>query len=279
MENEFNIKKLSEDFYNCFDKENNNRGGKEFEIFLKIFLSDIGFEDIEITGRPNDGGVDLCCYKHTIPGSNEPQEKYIVQAKKYGPKTKIKREAISDLQANEENNANGRIFITTSDFQEAAKNRAKENSKPVILINGEDIVSFYLNHPEKDVMIDWIPKISKDRIKQLIAQEESIKDESEIKCQYDIDEYIPKSISRNDIRARILPIPPQIYEQIQDKDSFDVEFLGVKKKLKINKSRKYFGGITDFYKKAGYIGYSGEENKKSQWKLSKDKSYIVIKLL
>ena len=278
MKNEIDIKKLVEDFYNCFDKDNNNKGGKEFEIFLKIFLSDIGFEDIQITGRPNDGVVDLCCYKYTIPGSNEPKEKYIVKAKKYNPKTKIKREAISDLQANEEKNANGRIFITTSDFQESAKIRAKENSKPVILINGEDIVSFYLNHPEKDVMVDWIPKISKDRIKQLIAQEESIKEESKEE-KFNVDEYIPRTISRNDIRARILPIPPQIYEQIQNKDNYDVEIFGIKKNLKINKTRKYFGGITDFYKKAGYIGYSGEENKKSQWKLSKDKSYIIIKLL
>lgn len=279
MKSEVNIKKLSEDFYNCFDKENNYRGGKEFETFLKIFLSDIGFEDIEITGRPNDGGVDLCCYKHMIPGSNEPQEKYIVQAKKYNPKTKIKREAISDLQANEENNANGRIFITTSDFTESAKNRAKENSKPVILINGKDIVNFYLNHPEKDVMIDWTPKISKNRIKQLIDQEENIKDEANVNRQENIDDYIPKPITRNDIRARILPIPVQIFEIIKDKDSFDVEYLGIKKNLIISKSRKYFGGITDFYKKAGYIGYSGEENKKSLWKLSKDKSYIILKLL
>ena len=28
MKNESNIKKLVEDFYNCFDKDNNNKGGK-----------------------------------------------------------------------------------------------------------------------------------------------------------------------------------------------------------------------------------------------------------
>lgn len=279
MKKEIDIKKLVENFYDCFDKENNNKGGKEFERFVKIFLSDIGFEDIEITGRPNDGGVDLCCYKYTIPGSNELQEKYIVQAKKYNLKTKVKSESIAYLQSNEKGSPNGRIFITTSDFSKKAKIIAKENSKPVILINGEDIVNFYINNPEKDVMIEWIPKISKDRIKQLIAQEENINDSSKIEDQDNLDDYIPKPISRNDIRARILPIPPQIYEQIQDKDSFDVECLNVRKKLKINKARKYFGGITDFYKNAGYIGYSGEENKKSQWKLSKDKSYIMLKLL
>ena len=128
-------------------------------------------------------------------------------------------------------------------------------------------------------MIDWIPKISKNRIKQLIAQEENIKDDFNIKTKENIDDYIPKPITRNDIRARILPIPAQIFEFIKNKDSFDVEYLDTKKNLRINKSRKYFGGITDFYKNAGYIGYSGEENKKSLWKLSKDKSYIILKLL
>ena len=81
------------------------------------------------------------------------------------------------------------------------------------------------------------------------------------------------------ILARILPIPAQIFDIIKNKDSFDVEYLDIKKNLKINKSRRYFAGITDFYKNAGYIGYSGEENKKSLWKLSEDKSYIIIKLL
>lgn len=275
-----NIKKLVEDFYKCFDKENKVKGGRQFEIFVKIFLNDIGFEDIEVTGRSGDGGIDLICYKRVIPGSNEIQEKYIVQAKKYSPTGQnINRHPISDLQSNEQENPNGRIFITTGYFTSDAIKKAAENSKPVVLINGADIVNYYLNHPEKDVMIDWTPRISENRIKSLIEQEE--KEISVFNnCNDNIkDESIPKPISRNDIRARILPIPRQIYDEIQNFEEFEVECFGIKKKLKINKTRKYFGGITDYYKKAGFIGYSGEENKKSYWKFSDDKSFIIVELL
>lgn len=276
----YDTKKLVEDFYNCFDNENKVKGGKQFEIFVKIFLSDIGFEDIEVTGRTGDGGVDLICYKRIIPGSNDIQEKYIVQAKKYDPSgPNISRHPIADLQSNEQDSPNGRIFITTSSFTSDAIKKAAENSKPVILINGADIVNYYLNHPEKDVMIDWTPKISKTRIKSLIEQEEKELAIFNSNIVSNKDEGIPKPISRNDIRARILPIPRQIFDEIQNEEDFEVECFGIKKKLKINKTRKYFGGITDYYKRAGFIGYSGEENKKSYWKFSEDKSYIIIELI
>ncbi len=282
MKNDYDIKKLVRDFYNCFDNENKVKGGKQFEIFVKIFLNDIGFEDIEVTGRPGDGGVDLICYKHVIPGNNMPQEKYIVQAKKYNPdKSNIDRKPISDLQSNEREKPNGRIFITTNGYSRNAIKSAQDNSKPVILISGEDIVNYYLNHPEKDVMLNWTPQISKDRIKQLIDQEE--KTDNDLKIEQTLEEneeqFISKPITRNDIRARILPIPNQIYELIKQEEEFEVECFGSKRKLKINKSRKYFGGITELYKNAGYIGYSGEENKKSLWKFSKDKKYVIVKLI
>ncbi len=276
---EYNIKKLVEDFYNCFDRENKAKGGKQFEIFVKIFLNDLGFEDIEVTGRVGDGGIDLICYKHIIPENNDIQEKYIVQAKKYNPSGRnINREPVSDLQSKEKDSPNGRILITTSYFTKDAIKSASNNSKPVILINGADIVNFYLNNPEKDVMFEWTPRISKERIQSLIEQED--KNLSNFNnLDNGIEESIPKPISRNDIRARILPIPRQIFDVIQNAEKFEVECFGIKKKLKINKSRKYFSGITDYYKKAGFIGYSGEENKKSYWKFSKDKSYIIIELL
>ena len=68
--NEF-IKELYESFETGFD----------FEIFLKEFLEDLKFSDIEVTQRSGDGGIDLISYKSAIEDLNKKEEKYIIQAK------------------------------------------------------------------------------------------------------------------------------------------------------------------------------------------------------
>ncbi len=268
--------KMLEDFYNCFDKKK----GTDFELFLKLFLKDIGFEEIEVVGRSGDNGVDLKCYKNIISGNNSLTEKYIVQAKKYALSTHIAPTQIRDIQANEE--ANHRIFITTSSYsaQSIKIASADNNTRPVTLISGRDILEYYLTHPEKDVIFDWDVKVSKNRVRELIEQEANNISEKNNLSNIDEDkqDVITKMISRNDIRARILPIPSQIFDIIKENDSFDIEAFGQLNTYNINKKRRYFGGITQLFRQAGYLGYSGEENKNSFWKMSKDNKFIILEL-
>ena len=67
------------------------------------------------------------------------------------------------------------------------------------------------------------------------------------------------SISNNDIRARILPIPRAILEQLDgDIYEYDVCFNNsYTNKLKIDKGRRYFARVTEAYKRFGLIADDG----------------------
>ena len=87
---------------------------------------------------------------------------------------------------------------------------------------------------------------------------------------------ILRLISSNDIRARILPIPVEIFEKIKACKDYNVVINKEERKLNINTERRYFGGVTEIYKNADYIDYKGKEKKKSYWKMNEDKRKIFI---
>ena len=90
------------------------------------------------------------------------------------------------------------------------------------------------------------------------------------------EEYVLKLISKNDIRARILPIPIEIFEKIKEYPKYKVLIDKSTLELNINKERKYFGGVTNIYKQKNYIDYNGTEKKKTYWKLDNSKGIINI---
>lgn len=108
----------------------------------------------------------------------------------------------------------------------------------------------------------WTPKIVKARQKKLIGVYkkgwalketaiEAVSDNTEIQ--------IVKTISENDIRARILRVPAKIKDRIPESmTSYTVVFNGeTAKDLTIAKGRDYFARVTDIYKKYGLIDDDG----------------------
>lgn len=120
---------------------------------------------------------------------------------------------------------------------------------------------------------EWTPEIVKERQQKLIdsykkgwdLQEtpiENISDSTEIE--------IVKTISENDIRARILRIPAKIKDRIPlSMTSYNVTFNGeISKELTIAKERDYFAKITDLYKKFGLIDSNDNFiSKQITWKM------------
>lgn len=249
------------DFYNCFDT------GYEFEEFLKKFLEDLGFTDITVTKRSGDNGIDLICYKSAILDLDVNAEKYIVQAKRYRMTVPVKEiREFKGTSAYEK-----RIFITTSGFSKSGFEEAEnDQSRKIILISGKDILKYYIEHPEKDLIFDWNPVISKEKVKGTIISKENIKNNAE-------NDTVLRLVSKNDIRARILPIPYEIFEKIADRKNYIVIIDNEEKKLNINAERRYFGGITEIYKKKGYIDYNGDNKKKTYWKIDEKNEKIYIK--
>ena len=90
---------------------------------------------------------------------------------------------------------------------------------------------------------------------------------------------VEREITKNDIRARILIIPQIIKNELsKNEEKFNVVFNGFEKQLNIDKSRRYFGGITDFYKKFGLLTNDGIfVNKKAKWRIDGNK--IIVDLV
>lgn len=252
--------KMLKDFYNCFDT------GYEFEEFLKKFLEDLEFTDITVTKRSGDNGIDLVCYKSAISELDVSPEKYIVQAKRYKGTVPVKEiREFKGTSAYEK-----RIFITTSDFSKSGFEEAEnDQSRKIILISGKEILKYYIEHPEKDLIFNWNPIVSKDKVKAIIISKECNKDNIK-------EDVVLRLVSKNDIRARILPIPYEIFEKIADRKNYTVIIDNEEKKLNINAERRYFGGVTEIYKQKKYLEYVGDSKKKTYWKIDERNEKIYI---
>lgn len=253
---------LVNQLYGSFDT------GYDFEIFLKEFLNDMNFNDIVVTKKSCDNGIDLECYKSSIEELDKKPEKYIVQAKRV--KGKVPVSQIREFKGT--SGFEKRIFITTGSFTDKGIEEAENDpSRYIILISGKDIIEFYLKNKAEKIF-DCVYIYSKEKIEKIIKKNSLYnislkKDLHEIKS-----EKILKIISRNDIRARILPIPNEIYKKIKNEEYYDLSIDNKIEKLKINSSRRYFSGVTKYYKehdcyardleKINTYWYLDEENKK-----------------
>ena len=95
----------------------------------------------------------------------------------------------------------------------------------------------------------------------------------------DFKDYIEKTITANDIRARIVSIPSSIIKRI-DNDLNRIDVLINKEKsynFSINRSRNYFGGVTQFLKDYNFITDEGVIiPKKSKWFYDKENIINII---
>ncbi len=119
------------------------------------------------------------------------------------------------------------------------------------------------------MIFDWNPIISKEKVKAVIALKENKNDNTK-------QDAVLRLVSKNDIRARILPIPYEIFEKIADRKNYTVIIDNEEKKLKINAERRYFGGVTEIYKKKAYTDYNGDTKKKTYWKIDEKNEKIYI---
>lgn len=257
---------LRKEFYNFFEN------GYDFEIFLKEFLKDLGFKDIKVTQKSKDGGIDLICYKDIIEGINTVEsEKFIVQAKKYDKNIAPEKvRALNDAR----NIGIRKLFITTSDFSKQAKQEAKE-MPDMSLINGIDIINFYIQN-KSDKIFDWEPKLSKEKLYELVMKNRKDNENNDAHSEIE-KEKILRVITKNDVRARILRIPNEIFEKISEENSYNVVIDGCEKQLNMIKEIKSFAGITEFYRKHNYID-NEQANRNSYWSIDVKNKKIYVEL-
>ncbi len=109
-----------------------------FEQMKGDLLSKIGYEDVQVTKRSADGGIDVIANlrTHGLTDVNT-----IVQVKRYKPNVQDK--VIRELRGSAEVGQRG-LIITTSDFTKPAIQEAKApNKMPISLVNGEKLIDLF----------------------------------------------------------------------------------------------------------------------------------------
>ncbi|MCI8728998.1 MAG: restriction endonuclease [Clostridia bacterium] len=268
------INKYIDELYSCFSN------GREFEIFLNSFLTTIGFEEVVTTQYVGDKGIDLTCIKRGFDNNGTDTINYYIQAKRYARSNKVQPKEIRDLKGTTKRDRNGNIlnsnyvnvFITTSVFTNGALIEANDNpNMPVITIDGKQLLQYCI---EYKIGFNFKPVFSPKDIILLAKNKQAVGTLAEETTDY----LVEREITRNDIRAKILVIPRIIKEQLKEvREQYFVVFNGNERKLRIDKSRRYFGGITDLYKTYGLLTNDGIYiSKIAKWKIENDR--IIIDL-
>ena len=107
----------------------------EFEELIARLLAEMGFEEIEMTGRSGDGGIDV---RGTLVVGDVIRTRMAVQVKKW--KHNIQAPVVQQVRGSLGTHEKG-LIVTTSDFSPGARTEAaRPDAVPVALMNGEQLV-------------------------------------------------------------------------------------------------------------------------------------------
>ncbi|MGI9250872.1 MAG: HTH domain-containing protein [Pseudohongiellaceae bacterium] len=113
----------------------------EFEGLIALLLAEMGFNQVEITTRNNDGGIDV---RGTLVVGDAIRIRMAVQVKRWSKNIQAPtvQQVRGSLGAHEQG-----LIITTSDFSTGATSEAKQADKiPVGLMNGKNLVMLLMEH-------------------------------------------------------------------------------------------------------------------------------------
>lgn len=115
----------------------------EFEELIAQLLAEMGFEEIEVTKRSNDGGIDV---RGLLVVGEVIKILMAVQAKRWKKGNNIQKPIVQQVRGSLGAHEQG-LIITTSDFSPGAKNEAlRPDAVPVALMNGEELVALLVEH-------------------------------------------------------------------------------------------------------------------------------------
>jgi restriction system protein len=267
------INEFLEQFYGYFES------GYAFEEFLKVYLETIGLDEVVVTQRSSDGGIDLEAIRYGVGGFDGADSvEYYVQAKRNKPGTSIPIEKVRALRGVMPSGSKG-IFVTTAGYSKKTQEFVDADpSRPIILIDGKALVESCIDN---EIGFVFTPVFSKNAMDTLKDSMDDLPQKNENSDTDDnVKLIVDKQISANDIRARILRLPKAIINLLpEDAHNVKVVFNGLSpKELTIAKNRLYLAGVTNLYKDSGLIADDGSYNPcKAIWKYSDDKIEIVIK--
>ena len=111
-----------------------------FEKIILILFKKMGYGDFEETPKTRDGGIDGIIYQDKLG-----IERIYTQAKRNNEVKVTEKEIRNFIGAMSRDVSKG-IFVTTSYFDESAKNKAKDANHKIILIDGPRLVSLMIEY-------------------------------------------------------------------------------------------------------------------------------------
>lgn len=113
----------------------------EFEALLGKLLTALGFEEVMVTGRSGDGGIDL---RGTLVVGDVIRTRMAVQAKRW--RRNVQAPTVQQVRGSLGTHEQG-LIITTSDFSAGARREAERpDAIPVGLMSGEQLVTLLVEH-------------------------------------------------------------------------------------------------------------------------------------
>jgi restriction system protein len=139
----FEIEKHNKDVRNKLHKKLFALKPAEFEELIGQLLAEVGFEEIEVTKRSNDGGIDV---RGLLVVGEVIKIRMAVQAKRWKKGNNIQKPIVQQIRGSLGVHEQG-LIITTSDFSPGARKEAlRPDAVPVALMNGEELVALLVEH-------------------------------------------------------------------------------------------------------------------------------------
>ena len=102
-----------------------------FETLVGEFLRAKGFDNVEVTGRSHDGGIDGHCRLSFLSIN------VAFQAKRWSRNVPI--EHVQRLVGSIRGSFERGVFVTTSDYTPSARSWMDETNPPVVALNGKEL--------------------------------------------------------------------------------------------------------------------------------------------
>ncbi|MFO0762380.1 MAG: restriction endonuclease [Byssovorax sp.] len=253
--------------------------GAEFEAFLKVLLNRMGLEDVAVTKYSRDGGIDLTARRPGLEELSRVDEiKYIVQAKRLAPNRAVSIEGVRAFRGVMGPNEKG-LFITTGRFtSDTEKFVDQDLTRPIILIDGHKLVGQCIDH---ELGFRFRPIFARDYLLAALGQLPDAKPSKSTALSKSDDRRFVKTVTANDIRARIISLPWEFDELLQP----DVEVVEVAfpphttfKPYQYRRDRRYIAGVTDVLRAFGLLTPDGERHPRmAEWIFDSKTHQITVR--
>lgn len=256
-------------FYDYFDD------GWIFESFLQLLLVEIGLDDVEVTQRSRDGGIDLTAVRRGVEGLSALDEvHYCVQAKRLKPGTAVNVRDVRALRGVMPSGSKG-IFITTGRYTRTAHQFAEDDpARPLVLIDGPALTALCIEH-----RLGFVPHPVFDprRLDELLGRDAA----SQAPAIQDEVIEVSKLITANDIRARILSIPSAIACHMPDaKTTLTLHVMPGEQTTEVTWSpgRKYLGGVTGILRDHGLLQGTESQPAPGVWRYAPSTGRLALRI-